>query len=465
MGRIRGIAFVTGILCCSTVLAVEWEVEPSIIVAETYTDNLELDTDALKDDEFVTEIKPELKLTAVGKRFDIEFDYRLQGLIFSRRDDLDEVLNYSRTRGTAQLIGDSVFIDFSGSLGQQIVNPEGRIGISGITPGQNRNEVGYFRVNPYFQRQLGRNSNIVVGYQYGLVEYDDVSLVDSESNGLSASISGTPPSSSWSWRIDADSSRIDYDSGARVDLQRIGGEFSWSLGKTAIFVGGGDEDNEFNQILGASKIDGAFWNVGLRGDLDRLTTFSISVGEQHFGDSYSFSLKRAAGLLQTDISYLEETTTIGQQQQGYEALFKFLSNITGVELPTPGAEVYVRKRLSTVATLELARSRYRFNAYSEDRDYLTTALGDSDGIFGVALSWTWTALPRTEFSVDAGWQRFDLRSGSNDPEDVRLQFRLQREIKNGFFVNARVWQNSRFSTAESQEYTENTISVGVGKRF
>ncbi|NNF67760.1 MAG: TIGR03016 family PEP-CTERM system-associated outer membrane protein, partial [Gammaproteobacteria bacterium] len=380
MGIVKFTSTVFLFFACTLAFAVEWDIEPSIEVGETYTDNILLDPDGFEDDEFVTEIKPELKLRASGKKFEAEFDYRLQGLLYSQRDELNEVLNYSNLNGKAQLVGDSLFLNFDGALSQQIVSPEGRIGISGITPGRNRSEVGRFNIRPYFSRKIGRNSNINIAYRYGLVEYDDVSLVDSENKGINFVLSGSPPRAAWAWRINGSNNRIDYDSGSRVDLQRVGGELSWSFGKTAAFVEAGDEDNNFNQLVGSRKIDGSYWSVGLRGQLDRLTEYSFSAGKQHFGDSYDFSLNRRAGKLLTDISYLEETTTIGQQQQGYEALFEFLSNITGVELPTPGAEVYVRKRFSAVGTLLLARSRVRLNAYNEDRTYLTTFFGGDDGV-------------------------------------------------------------------------------------
>ncbi len=453
-------------VACLPAAAVEWEVEPSIDLAESYTDNLSLQPDGQEVDEFVTEVLPAIRINGIGKQFEVDFEYRLQGLFFSRQDELDEVLDYSRTRGRATLLGESLFIDFAGSLNQQIINPDGRIGISAVSQTGNRSEVGNFSVNPYFQRTIGSATTVQFGYNYGLVEYDDVSLSDSESNGYFATIAGGPPRSAWSWKLTGTDATIDYDSGAEVQLQRVGAEIAWKPGgKTAIFVGGGDENNEFNQLIGARKIDGAYWNVGLRGQLDKLTTFSISAGEEHFGDSYQFKLLREAGQLTTDISYLEETTTIGRQQQGYEALFQFLTNITGVELPSSGAEVYVRKRLSGVATLQLARSKLRLNVYDENRDYLTTAAGDSDGVSGAAVSWTWTTKPRNEFSVDLGWQRFELRTNSNNPEDVRFQVRFRREIRDGLYVNFRAWANSRFGTVARSEYDERAVSIGIGKVF
>ncbi|NND60401.1 MAG: hypothetical protein HKN49_09045, partial [Gammaproteobacteria bacterium] len=243
-----------------------------------------------------------------------------------------------------------------------------------------------------------------------------------------------------------------------------------------LFVGGGDENNEFTGIFGAPKIDGAFWNAGLRGKLDRLTDYSVSFGEQHFGDSYGLSLNREAALLKTNISYLEETTTAGRQQQDYEALFQFLTDITGAELPTGGISLYVRKRFAVDATLTLPRSQLRFNAYNEDRNYLTRDpllellfpdgnLLDEDGVVGTALSWTWTALPRTSISIDAGWQKFDLRTSLDRPEDIRLQLRLQRQLPNDFYINARTWRNVRSGTSALQEYEEAAISVGFGKNF
>lgn len=454
------------VLCCTSAAALEWDVEPSASIAETYTDNLLLLQSGSEIEDFVTEVTPAISLAATSKDFKFDLDYRLQGLFYSKRDDLDEVLSYASTQGSGKLIGESLLINFSGRLGQQIIDPSGRIGISSVSQ-TNRTEVGQFSINPYWQKQFGTAGLVNIGYQYGVVDYDANPTRNSDSSGFIATISGAPPRTPWSWRIDARDSEIEYDSGDSVDLRRVGVEIAMTLGgDTAIFFSGGDENNQFSQSLpGAPKIDGAFWSIGVRGQLDRLTTFSISAGEQHFGDSYDFSLERNAGDLTTRISYLEETTTVGRQQQDYQALFEFLTDITGVELPASGPEVYVRKRFSAKADLKLARSTWRLNAYNEDRDYLTTLAGTSDSVAGVALSWTWTAFARTKLSIESGWHGFELRQSDENPEDIRLQFRINRDLRNGLSFNARAWRNSRFGTLPNDEYEETALSIGLEKRF
>ncbi|MDH3589741.1 MAG: TIGR03016 family PEP-CTERM system-associated outer membrane protein, partial [Gammaproteobacteria bacterium] len=447
MGKNKIGLLACAIFCWSTAAAVEWDVEPSINVAETYTDNLNLSVDSLKEDEFITEILPSIKLKATGKQFEADFVYRLQGLLYSRRDEFDETLDYSSIGGTATLVDNTLFVNFNGSLSQQIIDPGGSNPISAVTRTNNRSEVLNFSVSPYWTREIGKTSRIMIGYSAGVVEYDEPSATDSKNGRITATISGSPPLSSWSWQVGYSDSQIDYDTGSEVSLTRTNAELGWAFSnKTQLFIGGGEEDNKFNRLTGAQKIDGSFWHLGLRGELDRLTTYEISAGEEHFGESYGLSILRTAGKLTTDISYLEETTTSGYQQADYEALFEFLTNISGVELPEPQASVYVRKRLSAEATLELARSRIRFNAYNEDRDYLTAATRESDGVFGTALSWSWTARPRSTFSIDAGWQQLDLRRSTNTPEDVRLQFRYQQKISDSFSMNLRAWRNSRFAT-------------------
>ena len=449
--------------------AAEWRVEPTLYVDESYTDNLELTPDSEKVDDFVTRLAPGILLGGVGKRFEVEFDYRVQRLIYSSADEYDETLHFARTGGTVKLLGDSLLMDFVGAVNQQVINPNGRIGISTSSATGNRSEVGQFSVNPYYQRQLGSTSAIRIGYRYGFVEYDDPTLVDSENNGVIVNISGRPPGSSFSWRVDGSASRIDYDTSSSVDLRRVGVELAYLFSSNlTVFVSGGDENNDFS-FAGASKIGGAFWNVGLRGNLDRLTEYQISAGEEYYGDSYGLSLLREAGKLTTDISYFEETTTVGRQQQGYEALFEFLTDVLGVELPGAperdnNTDVYVRKRWSVNSALELPRSRLRLNAYVEDREYLTNELGD-DGVEGVALSWTWTAAQRTKVSLDVGWQKFDQRDGINQPEDIRTQIRVSRDLRNEFFANFRLYRNTRSATVPADEYEENAAIIGFGKRF
>ncbi len=469
MLRTSAVAVVAALLVAGNARPAEWSVEPTLYVGQSYTDNLQLSPDGAEVDEFVTKVAPGIQLKGSGRRFEIEFDYRLQRLLYSKADGRDETLNFARTEGTANILGDSLLVNFSGALNQQIISPNGRIGISSASATDNRSEVGQFSVTPYYERALGNTSAIRVGYRYGFVEYDTPRLTDSENNGVFVNISGNPPGSPLSWRIDGSATRIEYDTGSEVDLRRIGVEVAYLFSRNlSVFVSGGDENNDFS-FAGASKIDGAYWNIGLRGKLDRLTEYQISAGREHFGDSFGFSLLREAGLLTTNISYLEETTTVGRQQQGYEALFQFLTDVLGVELPEApdrrnNADVYVRKRFSADAALELRRSRLRLNAYVEDREYLTNELGD-DGVEGVALSWTWTAAPRTNFSLDVGWQKFDQRAGINQPEDIRIQARVNRDIRNDWFVDFRLYRNLRFATIRVDEYKENAVSIGIGKKF
>ena len=469
MAMMRTSAGVLALILAGAAQAAEWRLEPTLYVGGSYTDNLQLTPDSQKVDEFVTRLSPGIKIGGVGKRFEVEFDYSLQRMMYSSADEFDETLNFARTAGTLKVLGDSLFMNFSGALNQQIINPNGRIGISTSSATGNRSEVGQFSVNPYYQRQLGSTSAIRIGYRYGFVEYDAPLLTDSENNGVFVNLSGRPPGSSFSWRADASATRIDYDTGSEVDLRRVGVELAYLFSSNVTaFVSGGDENNDFS-FAGAPKIDGAYWNFGLRGKLDRLTEYEISAGEQHFGDSYGLSLLREAGKLTTDISYFEETTTVGRQQQGYEALFQFLTDVLGVELPGAperdnNADVYVRKRWSISSALELKRSRLRLNAYVEDREYLTNELGD-DGVEGVALSWTWTAAPRTKLSLDVGWQKFDQRDGINQPEDIRTQLRVNRDFRNEFFADLRIYRNVRSATVSQGEYEENAASIGFGKRF
>lgn len=465
--------------------AADWQFSPTLFLAETYTSNIDLAPDPplpgqLRGprDEWITEASVGFGLSGASKRLAADFDYRLQGLFDAEGGS--ETLNYADIGGRLNLTANSLFVDFSGGINQQIVSPGGRVGVSPISNTGNRSEVRRFRVEPFFTRELGNTSGIRAGLQYGQVDYQRSGLADSSSFGASLSLFGNPPASNLSWRLDAINSTIEYDSvspvNREVELQRIGGELAYLFSRSAsLFVGGGDENNEFRGILGAPKIDGSFWHVGLRGKLDRLTDYQVSVGEQHFGESYGLSIKRTAGWLTTNISYLEETTTAGRQQQDYQALFQFLTDIVGAELPTAGISVYVRKRFSLDATLSLPRSRLRLNAYNEDRTYLTEDpfaailfpdldLSNEDGVLGMALSWTWTAAARTEFSVDAGWQKFELRSSQDRPEDLRLQLRIQRNMNNNFFVNGRLWRNVRAAVGPLG-YEETAVSVGFGKNF
>ena len=127
--------------------------------------------------------------------------------------------------------------------------------------------------------------------------------------------------------------------------------------------------------------------------------------------------------------------------------------------------MYVSKRFSAAGTVNLANSRLRLNAYREDRDSQTTLIGGSDRIVSVGLTWTWTIRQRTDLSIDTGWQRFELQTNANSPEDVRLRIRIQRDFRKGMFLNLGVWHGRRGASMPADEYDENGASMGIGKRF
>ena len=476
MARTSFVLAVCAMFCSTAAVAIEWEVEPAVAVTATYSDNLELVRDAVKDDDFVTEFVPQVAISGVGQKIDLDLEYRLQWLKYSRRSDFDDSLGYATADGVVTLVNDALFVNFGGSLNQQILDPAGAIPTTSISAVGNRGEVLSASVNPYWTREIGKTSRIMLSYTAGLVEFDDPAanpgtpnetpLNDSKNGRATAVISGSPPRAPWAWRLEFNDSQIDYDNDAEVSLRRSAAELGWTFGtKAQLFVSGGEEENDYNRSLGMDDLSGGFWNAGLRGELDRRTIYDFSFGEEHYGDSYSLLFRRTAGKLMTDVSYSEQTTTSGYQQLDYETLVGFLTDVEGSELPRPEPSVYVRKLLTIVGNLTLARSTLQLTTYLEKREYLTSPTEESDRVKKASVSWNWNVQPRGDFNIRVGWQQVKLRDNSETPEDLWWRLRYAREIGKTLTLHAQYSRNSRFATNPTFEYDANSISLGLKKRF
>ncbi len=442
-----------------------WDITPSIATDLTWTDNVGLDPDATADEQTAIEVTPGISVRRQSQRLNADLDYRLQAQYFDD-SDLDEVNHFLGANGTGTLVENALFVDFRANISQQIIDPADRISLSTVSGAQNRSEVGSYLLYPYWRGDLGTFAQGQVGYRAGLVEYDDPSLRDSDEGEFNATVTGNPTRTGLGWTVSYTDSTTEYDNGQDIDLARGTLTLTYPVSpKTRLIVVGGVDDNDIGFDT-ARDIDGSFWQVGVSGQAGRFTAYELRAGDHFYGESYYGLVSREGRLLNLELEYDEIVSTTGRDQLDYESLLNYLSQVTGLELSLVQDEVFVRKRLTGIATLALAKTTIDGRLYTETREYRSsTGADDDDGVFGAVVGVNWRATENTDVGLDLTWRQFDLRGSTNEPEDFQVRLSAKRRLGNDFNLNLRVWHNRRSATRAPDEYEENAVTLGISKSF
>ncbi len=443
-----------------------WTVVPRITSNLTWTDNVGLDPDASARDQTALDVTPGISISRQSSRLDADLNYRLQSQFFDD-SDLNSTNHFLGARGTAALVENAFYVDVLANISQQVIDPAGRVSLNTVSGAQNRTEVGTYSVFPYWRGDIGTFARGQIGYQAGLVEYDDPALRDSKEGEIRILLTGNPTRRGFSWALNHTDATTDYDDSRQIDLARTSLQLNYPVTpKTRLILMGGADNNDVG-VPTAQKIDGGFWQAGVAGQIGRFSSYEVRAGDHFYGGSYYGLFARQGRLLNLQVEYDETISTTGRDQLSYENLLNFLAEVTGLELPLGQDQVFVRKRLTASGGVSLAKTSVDARLYTETREYRgqTLTADDDDGVFGAAVGVGWQASDSTDLGLDLTWRQFDLRSSVNEPEDTTLRLTMKRRLGNGFDLNAQLWHNRRSASLDQQEYKENAVSIGIGKSF
>ncbi len=448
-----------------------WDVDASIQVGVTYSDNGELDADN-ESSATSYDIQPRIGIVRDGPKLDATVNYRVDAVYGDERrnGEDNEVFHYLDAVSNFDFIENRLGVSLNSSITQQITDPGERVGFSNATRIGNLDEVSTINLAPYFRFSPATFTSGEVTYSYGVVEYGQPSAIDSKQGVANLVVSSAPPSSPLNWTLNLTDTRVEYDTGRDVTLQRAGVDFGYAITPRmdAVLNVGIDENDFEGAPTTRGDTDGAFWLAGIRGTIGANTTYEARAGEQFFGDSYLLEFNRTARRLTTAISYTEEATSLGSRQLDYEYLLSFLDDIGGLDLPVNSDDTYVSKRLNVTLGYALAKSSWDFSVFLEDRDYLTTRDGDGregDGSQGVRLGWNWTPGDRMNVGASMDWTESELRTDGREPRDFRATASVRRNLPDAGFLTLRLWHTQRRNSTTTDEYEENGASLGFGYEF
>jgi hypothetical protein len=385
--------------------------------------------------------------------------YRLQNIFYAEDTSGDETFNQLDARGNVRVWGESLFLDWSSTISQQVIDPTQKLPTDNVTITDNRTNVGTVQMSPFWTQEIGGGVQALLRYTAGIVRYDE-DLEDTNNNIAQFTLGRG--AGRFSWKLDYVNNRVKFvEENTTNKFDRVGLDLGYLVTPaTTLTALMGYEDNEFETNVTTEPTEGSFWAVGILWQPSRRNQFEFRYGERFFGKTGSFQWRFQGRILGTSFTYSENFSTAGQVQ---------------LDTPvTPGGgvttdpaqfrdQVFFSQRFSGELTVSMWKTQLAFNTFNERQEFQTSI--DENEVSGIGMSWSWQFAPRTSSRVDLRYQHSDFVSEQQEDWLSQATFLLQRQIGRMASASLGITYNNQDSTDPQNEYRQNLVNLQFAKRF
>jgi len=298
--------------------AASWRVSPSITVAETYTDNVDLDATFSQSD-FVTQITPQVVITGQGARLNMNFNYGANYFFYpGDEDDKHDLRHNLQANLSSELISDIFFIDGSAVINQQFLDRRQAIATEQVSRTENRRTVQSYQVSPYLRHRFGSWATAQLKYDLRHIrssrEASQTTPNTFFGNSLlhlgSFSLSSEREFRKLDWTLLAQYSNEERENAASDYNNTLArANFSYQLIRTFALLGSVGYQNR--EAVGSfANFNGFIWDAGFRLVPGPRTSLSFRYGNQNDGETFSLNaLYKISPKNQISLSYRDEIKT------------------------------------------------------------------------------------------------------------------------------------------------------------
>jgi len=272
----------------SSVNAENWQITPKLTVVETLTNNARTSA-ANPSGDLISVITPGISIDGKGARASLRLDYGLSGIFQIRDSSANRHQNSLNALGKLEAIEDWLFVDATGTITQQYLNPVGAVSPSNTSVNSNQTETSFFSVSPYVKGRLLSFADYLFRYRASFTSSKSNAAADLRNSEWSARVNGATPWSAFTWSVDAANLENDYSFGKDYRSTNFGGDLIYHFSPEWQFLlSAGQESNNYASINTQTKNTtgyGFVWKPG------SLTELSAKKSKRFFGDGYDVSFK------------------------------------------------------------------------------------------------------------------------------------------------------------------------------
>lgn len=298
-------------LTVSSASAEIWRFLPSIAVEETLTNNVNLDSNATRRTDWVSQITPGVTVTENGARSSLAGQISLPILIRARTGSTGGTLAPQVSlRGHYEAIPRFFFIEGAVSVTQQYLSPFGARSVSLANATSNRFTSESYRVSPYIKGRVGNDLSYQLRDNMTWTTANrDSSLTNSSSvNEITGTILRTARPLGWA----IDTNRADTRFSGRPDqvteLVRLRGIYQVDP-QVQLSLRGGYEHDDFTLTSFSNPIYG----LGLNWRPTDRTKVDAWLEHRFFGSSYDVAFSHRTPLSVWSLHASRSTTSFPQQ--------------------------------------------------------------------------------------------------------------------------------------------------------
>jgi uncharacterized protein (PEP-CTERM system associated) len=447
----------------------------------TVTDNIDLEPDDEASAALIFSPFVGAQVRGDGARVNFAFDYRLTlDTIFSEGTDFN-LRNEGIGFGRAELVEDMLFVDVTGSVSQPIIDPQGRTGSNPSVGRQNRSDVVGGSFSPYLLNRFGGVAESELRYRYAYTYVGDEQVGDTQTNEVLARLSTGPDFSRL--RLDgiAEYSNTTSDD-PTGDLERstLRLDAQYGLVRQFFLLGSIGYEKIDTQSLNDDP-DGPIWYVGFLTQPGPRTELRLTWGRRYDEPDINGSLTYRITprlIFQASYRHVLETTqqqfSIFQLQQNeFGELVDPITNLP-VDITDPRfglrTEPYRANRFRASLTGNYERNTVTLAGSTEEREY---DVRDNERYVSAQLGWTRQLAPETDLFAGVGWRRVDsgntpssVLAGLSEPiegdtDTITARIALTHAISKDVYGSVSLGRAQRYADDPSDEYTENSLTLGV----
>lgn len=508
------------VLSIKPALAGEWDIQPNLILKETYTDNLLRASKNLEKDEYVTEVNPGISVHGKGRRASINADYSMQNLLYARESGRNKINHRLTADANTEIVREHFFMDGAASIMQQLITPDAGLKVDNLNPG-NRTDISTLKLSPYYSHNYRGYVDANVRYTYDGIRIDQGGS-DSDGNRVNVNLSSGKKFTRLIWDFSYRDETIDRETTTNIQRESTLGNLRYLLGQGFSFVAkAGNERNDY-RVSRRTLVNGSYWAAGMgwqpgrefsidvmQGNNFRSASVNINptsrtslqaawsdsevgtnVGEVWSG-SFSLRTKRSAW----QASYSENTTSFQQLL----SLFAYYDPDTGERILNPANgqnvvvkrvgspdslrqvifidnggnlfgsffgifdDIFISKRGQVSVSYQTGKSTFLLSLYNEKR--VLESSTDDQVINGANISWNWRFASRTSLKLSAQERKLDFQSSTREDTLSIYEARLEKKINPKTDASVSYRLATLDSTNAISEYDENRLVLSLNMRF
>ena len=291
-----------------------WTITPRIGLIETYSDNINLSSTD-KQSGFISQLAPGVRLDARTTRLKMFLDYSLSGLRYSTGSTSSQAQNLLNTFGTLEAIDNWLFLDFSGNISQQIINPFGVQAPNSTYDNSNLTETSTYRLSPYIRGQLAGSADYFLRYNTSVTNYQNSSLSNVTLSQWIGQVRGNTGFRNLNWAVDGSQQNTDYSRGRNYDDGRLRGVLTYKLiPEFSVSGSAGWETNNYQSIDQEGQ---STYGYGINWTPTERTQISGFQEQRFFGNGYNVLLSHRFPLSSIRYTAFRDVSVIPNQFSTY----------------------------------------------------------------------------------------------------------------------------------------------------